>query len=84
MTEGNLARDPEEPTEPLLDRPAELRRLDRAGQRGRAHMTTRAVPFYCPYCGEEDLQPHGPADGEWHCRSFTRTFRLNMTPRGAP
>ena len=31
-------------------------------------MTTRAVPFYCPYCGEEDLEPQGAADGEWHCR----------------
>lgn len=26
--------------------------------------TVRAVPFYCPYCGEEDLQPQGAADGE--------------------
>ena len=41
----------------------------------------RAVPFYCPYCGEEDLEPHGPADGEWHCRSCTRTFRLNTSHR---
>ena len=24
-------------------------------------MTTRAVPFYCPYCGEEDLEPQGAA-----------------------
>ena len=22
----------------------------------------RAVPFYCPYCGEEDLEPRGAAD----------------------
>ncbi|SDH41850.1 Insertion element protein [Nonomuraea jiangxiensis] len=21
-------------------------------------MTTRAVPFHCPYCGDEDLEPY--------------------------
>ena len=21
-------------------------------------MSERAVPFHCPYCGEEDLRPH--------------------------
>jgi transposase-like protein len=39
-------------------------------------VSTRAVPFYCPYCGEEDLEPHGATDGHWHCRSCTRTFQL--------
>ena len=39
-------------------------------------MSTRAVPFYCPYCGEEDLEPQGATDGQWHCRSCTRTFQL--------
>ena len=24
---------------------------------------TRAVPFYCPFCGEEDLRPHEDAHG---------------------
>jgi hypothetical protein len=28
-------------------------------------MTERAVPFHCPYCGDEDLRPHGTAHGEW-------------------
>ena len=48
-------------------------------------MSTRehgSVPFYCPYCGEEDLQPHGPADGHWHCRSCTRTFQLRSAGAG--
>ena len=45
-------------------------------------MTTRAVPFYCPYCGEEDLEPQGAADGEWHCRSCTRTFQLRFAGIG--
>ena len=42
----------------------------------------RSAPFYCPYCGEEDLQPHGPADGHWHCRSCTRTFQLRSAGAG--
>jgi sirohydrochlorin ferrochelatase len=37
-------------------------------------VSERAIPFYCPYCGEEDLEPQGAADGEWHCRSCTRSF----------
>jgi transposase-like protein len=43
----------------------------------------RAVPFYCPYCGEEDLEPQGAADGEWHCRSCTRSFQLRFARLGA-
>ncbi|MCY7342172.1 MAG: Insertion element protein [Pseudonocardia sp.] len=44
----------------------------------------RAVPFYCPFCGEEDLRPHEqePAahgtGGAWHCRSCTRVFSLKL------
>ena len=26
---------------------------------GPAMSDARAVPFYCPFCGEEDLRPHG-------------------------
>jgi ribosomal protein L37AE/L43A len=44
--------------------------------------TERAVPFYCPYCGEEDLVPR-EADGEWHCRSCIRSFRLRFAGTGA-
>ena len=40
-------------------------------------MTERAVPFYCPYCGEEDLQPD-TRDAHWQCRSCTRSFRLSF------
>jgi transposase-like protein len=36
----------------------------------------RKVPFYCPYCGEEDLAPTGPDAGGWECRSCTRAFTL--------
>lgn len=41
-------------------------------------MTERAVPYFCPYCGDEDLRPHGPAAGAWHCRACTRTFRISF------
>ena len=41
----------------------------------------RAVPFYCPFCGDEDLRPHAGEDGShggWHCRSCTRVFSLKL------
>ena len=47
-------------------------------------MSARAVPFHCPYCGDENLRPHEPeaADssghGEWECHSCLRAFKLNM------
>ncbi len=49
-------------------------------------MSARAVPFHCPYCGEEDLFPHdvAPEDakttshGAWECRSCLRAFRVAM------
>jgi transcription elongation factor Elf1 len=45
-------------------------------------MTTRAVPFHCPYCGDEDLRPHevaeGAGHGAWECRSCLRAFSLRM------
>jgi ribosomal protein L37AE/L43A len=45
-------------------------------------MTERAVPFYCPYCGDEDLEPY-ESDGGWHCRACTRAFRLRFVGIGA-
>lgn len=41
-------------------------------------MSTRAEPFYCPYCGEEDLRPHGATHGEWECRACRRVFALSL------
>lgn len=46
-----------------------------------AFQAERAVPFYCPYCGEEDLEPM-ESDGEWHCRSCARSFRLRFAGIG--
>ena len=34
----------------------------------------RQAPFYCPYCGEEDLVPAEAAG--WTCRSCLRVFEL--------
>ena len=41
-------------------------------------MTGRAVPFHCPFCGDEDLRPHGERHGEWECRSCLRAFSLKF------
>ena len=45
-------------------------------------MNERAVPFHCPYCGDENLWPHEPAEGTghgaWECRSCLRAFKLSM------
>ena len=38
----------------------------------------RATPFYCPYCGDEDLRPHGATGGSWHCRDCARVFTLKF------
>ena len=47
----------------------------------------RAIPFHCPYCGDEDLWPHEGAHGSWECRSCLRAFTLKMLglvrPNGA-
>ena len=44
-------------------------------------MSERAVPFHCPYCGDENLWPHeGPeaTHGSWECRSCLRAFSLRL------
>ncbi|MCH7231719.1 hypothetical protein L0U85_12780 [Glycomyces sp. L485] len=54
-------------------------------------MSGRVVPYYCPYCGEEDLRPYEPepdSDVEirsgWHCRDCTRVFSLKYHGMAAP
>ncbi|MEJ3652649.1 Insertion element protein [Actinomycetes bacterium KLBMP 9759] len=51
-------------------------------------MTERAVPFYCPYCGDEDLRPAEQTEkvphGAWYCASCLRTFSLKMIGIGVP
>jgi transposase-like protein len=38
----------------------------------------RQVPFYCPYCGEENLRPAGSDAGGWECRACVRGFSLKF------
>jgi transposase-like protein len=38
----------------------------------------RAVPYHCPFCAEEDLRPHGPRPGTWHCRACLRVFSVKF------
>jgi transposase-like protein len=50
-------------------------------------VSERAAPFYCPFCGEEDLRPYegtpGTGHGTWHCRSCARAFSLKLLGIGA-
>ena len=41
-------------------------------------MSGRAAPFHCPYCGDEDLRPHGTRHGAWECRACLRAFSLSF------
>ncbi|KDN86192.1 hypothetical protein [Kitasatospora cheerisanensis] len=41
-------------------------------------MSERAAPFYCPYCGDEDLRPSEGGHGAWECRACRRGFRLKF------
>jgi hypothetical protein len=47
-------------------------------------VTQRAVPFYCPYCGDEDLQPYEDRHGAWWCQSCRRAWALSMIGTGTP
>ncbi|MBD0736971.1 hypothetical protein [Streptomyces sp. CBMA29] len=41
-------------------------------------MSERAAPFYCPYCGDEDLRPSGEGHGAWECHACNRAFTLKF------
>jgi transposase-like protein len=53
-------------------------RASAATSREGGNMTERQVPFYCPYCGEQDLRPSGPDGGGWRCVSCARSFELRF------
>jgi ribosomal protein L37AE/L43A len=38
----------------------------------------RATPFFCPYCGDEDLRPHTATGGSWRCGACARVFTLGF------
>ncbi|MGH3938628.1 MAG: Insertion element protein [Pseudonocardiaceae bacterium] len=39
---------------------------------------SRAAPFYCPYCGEEDLRPEAEPHAAWRCADCRRVFVVRM------
>ena len=53
-------------------------------------MSERAAPFYCPYCGDEDLRPTDEGRGSsraseaergggaWECGACNRAFQLTF------
>ena len=47
-------------------------------------MSGRAVPYHCPYCGDENLRPHEDSHGAWECRACLRAFSLKMLGLIAP
>ena len=49
-----------------------------SGHEGVEPAGERQVPFYCPYCGDEDLRPAGPAAGSWRCAACSRAFGLRF------
>ncbi|MGH3713288.1 MAG: hypothetical protein ACRDT4_07500 [Micromonosporaceae bacterium] len=44
----------------------------------------RMSPFYCPYCGDEDLRPSEVGHGAWECRSCIRVFSVKFIGMLAP
>jgi len=44
-------------------------------------MSERAQPFYCPYCGEQDIRPTGQ-ERAYHCRTCDRTWSLRYERLG--
>jgi ribosomal protein L37AE/L43A len=41
-------------------------------------VSERAAPFYCPYCGDEDLRPSEEGPGDWECAACNRAFALKF------
>jgi len=41
-------------------------------------VSERAAPFYCPYCGDEDLRPNEENHGAWECGACNRAFQLKF------
>ena len=41
-------------------------------------------PFFCPYCGDEELVPYGETHGEWRCESCRKAFALRTVKQSRP
>jgi transposase-like protein len=46
--------------------------------------TERATPFYCPYCGDEDLRPAEEPHAAWLCASCRRVFTVKFVGLNLP
>ena len=46
--------------------------------------TQRAVAYYCPYCGEQDLRPEPEPRAAWRCAGCTRVFVVSFVGLAAP
>lgn len=44
-------------------------------------MSVRAAPFYCPYCGEQSIEPLGE-EKKWYCGSCDRRFEVSFLGLG--
>ncbi len=38
----------------------------------------RVVPYYCPYCGDENLRPSEEGHGTWECHACARAFSVRF------
>lgn len=38
----------------------------------------RSVPYYCPFCGDQNLFPHSETHGQWECRDCRRVFSVKF------
>lgn len=47
-------------------------------------MTERATPFYCPYCGDEDLRPEEEPSHAWLCGGCRRVFTVKFVGLALP
>ena len=43
-----------------------------------------APPFFCPYCGEEEIRPDGDQHGQWKCEACLRVWTLRLIGTVAP
>lgn len=40
-------------------------------------MSQRATPFFCPFCGEQDIRP-AEEEGFWHCELCDRLWSVKF------
>jgi transposase-like protein len=54
-----------------------------AGDASPAGGRVRHVPvFHCPFCGDEELVPHGDTADGWRCAACLRSFTVRLTGTG--